>query len=168
MFWVALYLFHPGARRIMRWMIILFLLFSAFAFLGYSRRARADVPVIDIANQLSQAKSLLQDLKSYGTQLEQYANEVRQYEQWVYIGQQLIHDPSLGTFTQLANRLGLDTSVPLNPYAVQGLIAGAGGMRGLNGIMNKIPMLGSLVNTSFTNNQLYNCQTGDPGCQLSQ
>lgn len=168
MFWVALYLFHPGARRAMRVLLLLFLLFSAFAFIGYARRARADVPVIDISNVVAQAKNLLQEVQTYAVQLQQLQTQVQSYMHWVYLGQQLVHDPSLGTFMQLANRLGLNTSVPLNPYAVQGLIAGAGGMRGLNGIMNKIPALGGLVNTSFANNQLYNCQTGDPGCQLSQ
>jgi hypothetical protein len=34
--------------------------------------------------------------------------------------------------------------------------------------MNKIPMLGGLVNSSYTSNQIYNCQTNDPGCQFSQ
>ena len=168
MFWIALYLFHPGMRRVMRWMLLLLLIFAAFAFVGYAKRARAQIPVTDFGNLVAQAKNLLQEVQSYATQLQQLQTEIQSYTQWVYIGQQLIHDPSLGTFSQLANRLGLDTSLPLNPYAVQGLIAGAGGINGLNGIMGKIPLLGGLVNTSFTSNQLYNCQTGDAGCQLSQ
>lgn len=165
MFFLVLWFLFPKA---MRALLYLFLAFALWAFIGYSRCARADVPVIDFANQISQAQNLLQWAKSQLTWVQQLQTEVQSYMQWVYIGQQLIHKPTLGAFTQLADRLGLDTSIPLNPAAVQGLIAGAGGMRGLNGIMGKIPLLSGLVNTSFTNNQLYNCQSGDAGCQLSQ
>jgi len=35
MFWIAVYLFHPGMRRVMRWMGLLFLIFAAFCFIGY-------------------------------------------------------------------------------------------------------------------------------------
>ena len=171
MFWVALYLFHPGARRVMRWMMIAFLAFSMWAFIGYSR-AHAQIPVTDgVLSTITQTlgiQEITNQIKSVTLELQQLQTATQSYMQWVYIGQQLIHDPSLGTFTQLANRLGLDTSLPLNPAAVQGLIAGAGGINGLNGIMGKIPLLGGLVNTSYANNQLYRCQTGDAGCQLSQ
>ena len=144
------------------------LLLATIAALAMCKEVQAQIPVTDVGNLVAQAKNLFQEVQSYAVQLQTLQTEVQSYLQFVYIGQQLVHDPSLGTFTQLANRLGLDTSIPLNPYAVQGLISGAGGINGLNGIMSKVPLLGGLVNTSFANNQLYNCQTGDAGCQLSQ
>ena len=170
MFWLFLWICFP---RAMRWLLLLFLAFAVFAFAGYScRPAHAQIPVTDGAlatiTQTLGIQEITNQIKSVTTELQQLQTSVQSYMQWVYIGQQLIHDPSLGTFTQLANRLGLDTSIPLNPSAIQGLIAGAGGMRGLNGIMGKIPLLGGLVNSSYTSNQLYQCQTGDAGCQLSQ
>jgi hypothetical protein len=39
MFWVALYLFHPGVRRVMRWMMIALLAFSMWAFIGYAGKS---------------------------------------------------------------------------------------------------------------------------------
>lgn len=144
------------------------LLLSTALFLGLATGAHAQIPVTDLGNLLAQGKNLAQELKSWGTQLQQLQTEIQSYQQWVYMGEQLIHAPNIATFMQLANQLGISTSLPLNPSAVQGLIAGAGGIRGVNGLMAAIPQLGNLVNTSYAHNQLYNCQTTDAGCQLAQ
>ena len=53
----------------------------------------------------------------YATQLQQYANELQMFVNFV-------HYPSLGTAMALLSSAGLGNSLPVNPYAVLGLVNG--------------------------------------------
>lgn len=107
--------------------------------------AGATIPVIDTAALAQWATSLFDDARAYALQLQQYLTEVK-----TYIGDQLswvtqasqyatqlqqyanelqmfisfVHNPSLGAAMGLLSAAGLGNTLPVNPYAVVGLVNG--------------------------------------------
>ena len=90
-------------------------------------------PVTDGGNLIAQAKNLLQELKSYATQLEQLQQSPKRHVGGAD-GALFIQDPNLGTAMALMNMVGIDNPLPINPYAVQSLVSGYGGMNSLSGL----------------------------------
>jgi hypothetical protein len=90
--------------------------------------AQAQLAVIDNSNLVAQAKNLLQELKSYATQLQQLEQEIQQVTWLATTAQSMIQNPNLGTVMALMGQLGLTNDLPINPNAVMGLISGYGGI----------------------------------------
>lgn len=130
-------------------------------------RAEAQIPVTDVGNLVAQAKNLLQAVQTYGTELQQLQTQIQSYLQLVYMGENFIHDPTLGAAMALANQLGLGSSIPINPMAIQQLIAGGGGLGGVTGLLGRLNGMGNLVNNSWVNSNVFTCQTADFACQVS-
>jgi hypothetical protein len=148
---------------------------SGIAFIaGAASVARADIPVIDVAALGEWATSLADDAKSYALQLQQeftateeligsqlswvkqaaqYATQLQQYANELQMFMAFVHNPSLGTAMGMLSAAGLGTSLPVNPYAVIGLVNGfeygAGGIPQISGILGSLSgMTGSAYATA--------------------
>ena len=130
--------------------------------------AQAQVLTFDAENAIANAKSLLQELKGYATQLQQLQQEIQQVTWLTTTADSLIQHPNLGAVMQLMNMLGLSSDLPINPYAIQGLVSGYGGTGSINSLVGRLGGLGSLVNTSYQTDSLYRCTTDSFGCQQQQ
>jgi type IV secretion system protein VirB5 len=111
--------------------------------------AHALIVVEDPASILQQVKAYYQDIKSYAlaaqsltTQVQQLATEIEQFNAFV-------HDPTLGAAMAIMNQAGLGNSLPGNPYALQSLTSGYGGL------MGKLGALGNLTNGTYAQNHVY-------------
>ena len=139
--------------------------------------ARADLPVIDMAALAEWAQSLVDDAKAYALQLQQYLTELKTYIgdelSWATQAQQyatqlqqytnelqlfisFVHNPSLGGAMALLSAAGLGNALPVNPYAVLGLVNGfeygQGGIPEISGIMSS---LSGLVGRSYSTAHVY-------------
>lgn len=131
------------------------------AMLGWlhAAGAQAQIPVTDGAANLQLIKTYLQDLKGYATQLQQLQQEVQTAMATVQTVESLVQNPNLGTAMTLMSRVGITNPLPLNPYAVQGLISGRTSPAGLP------TLLSSLVTTQGTTNSIYTCTNGSWACE---
>jgi conjugal transfer/entry exclusion protein len=143
----------------------------------YSAPARADLPVIDFAALGEWVQSIAADAKAYALQLQQYLTQVKQYVgeelSWVTQASQyatqlqqyanelqmylnFVHNPNLGTAMGLLSSAGLGSSLPINPYAVLGLVNGLeygqGGLPEISGILGS---LSGLVSRSYATAHVY-------------
>lgn len=125
--------------------------------------AKADVPVIDPTGLAEWAINIGNQLKSYALQLEAYTVQAKQYvgEQLSWITQgnayatqlqqydnqlqtflNFYHNPSLGAAMGLFSMAGLTSGMPVNPYAVMGLVGGfqygSGGLPQIQGILGSL------------------------------
>ena len=152
---------------------------AAIALLAtvYSAPARADLPVIDFAALGEWVQSIAADAKAYALQLQQYLTQVKQYVgeelSWVTQASQyatqlqqyanelqmylnFVHNPNLGTAMGLLSSAGLGSSLPINPYAVLGLVNGLeygqGGLPEISGILGS---LSGLVSRSYATAHVY-------------
>jgi Type IV secretion system proteins len=139
--------------------------------LGYSTKADADLPVIDTAALGQWAQQLSNDVKSYGTQLQQwatqnlqwlkqvqqYATQVQQYANELTMLENWVHNPTLGEVGSLLNIAGLQNSLPINSGAVFGLLQGSASFTsgGITAITGKLGQLSSIINTSYSANHIY-------------
>jgi hypothetical protein len=138
---------------------------------GYSTTAKADLPVIDTAALGQWAQQLANDVKSYGTQLQQwatqnlqwlkqvqqYATQLQQYANELTMLENWVHNPNLGEVGDLLNMTGLQNSLPINSSAVFGLLQGGTSFTsgGITAITGKLGQLSSIVNTSYSANHIY-------------
>lgn len=121
--------------------------------------ASAQVAVQDNASLFQQLKSYASDLKQYAVALQQLQQQVQTAQSTFQTVQGLIQNPSLGSAMALAGRAGLTSSLPLNPYSVQSLVSGSGGMSGRFGALS------GLMNSSFNSNSVYSCTDNSWACQ---
>lgn len=124
--------------------------------------AHAQVPVTDSGSLIQQLKAYVQDLKGYATQLQQLQQEVQTAETTFQMLNSFVQNPSLGTAMGLMQFAGLGSAIPINPYSVQSLINGQGGLNGTLG------SLSGLVNGSFNTNAVYTCTNTSWACQQQQ
>ena len=135
------------------------------------------IPVIDTAALGEWIISLANDVKAYALQLQQYLTQVKQYvgeelswatqasqyatqlQQYANEAQMLInfvHYPNLGLAMALLSSAGLGNSLPVNPYAVLGLVNGLeygqGGLPEMGGIMSS---LSGMVGRSYETSHVY-------------
>lgn len=130
--------------------------------------ARADLPVVDFGALVGQAKSLLQQAQSYSAQLRQLTQEIQTVTNTAQTVASLAHDPSLGAVMGLAGQLGLSSSMPINPWAVQSLMSGYGGMNTVSGLTGKLSGLGNMINGSYSNDRIYTCTDNSFSCVTQQ
>lgn len=122
-------------------------------------QAQSPIHVLDDSALVQSVKGYLQELKGYATQLQQLQQEVQTTVQTGQMLYSMATDPSLATVMQAANMLGLDPSLPISPYAVQGIIAGRGNIAGLPS------QLSGLINTTSASNNVYTCTDTSWACQ---
>lgn len=138
--------------------------------LGLTQRpASADIPVIDfgaiaesIRQEIAQDKAYLLQAKQYITeqlswakQVEEYAVQVQQYATETEQLLAFVHNPNLGVAMGLLNRIGLGDSLPLNPYAMYGLVNGFGSNGGISSVFGTVRQLSSLSGSSWTTAHVY-------------
>jgi conjugal transfer/entry exclusion protein len=125
------------------------LLAAVAAFALFSGRAHAMITVID-PTEIGQTINLLkQQIQSYATQLQQLQQAAMQVEWTVNTFNSLVEHPNLGAVLGMMNQLGVNDPLPVDPYALQGLINGSGGINGALG------MLSTLSNSSWNANHVY-------------
>lgn len=132
------------------------LLLAATAFTGIgfaSSDAEAQIPVtctscpLEIQEMIRHAKSLVE----WAKQLQEL-QAIYSQGQLVYWAMTNIRD--LGTAVSALQMVGISNPLPVNPYAVQGLMGGYGGTQGMLG------NIGSLFNTNQQNLMVYQCNQG--------
>jgi hypothetical protein len=141
---------------------------SLAAMIAVGSPAHAQIPVTDGANLVAQAKNLLQELKSYATQLQQLQQQVQSVMWAEQTAQSFIQNPNLGSAMALMNMVGIDNPLPINPYSVQSLVSGYGGMNSLSGLTGKLGALNGLVTNSYSSDQIYSCTDGSYACARQQ
>lgn len=118
------------------------LLFIGACALSPFASARADVPVIDGA-------SLVQLVQ----QVQQAAQEIQllqqQLQQVMTIYNAISHVTDLGTAVSALGMLGIQNPLPVNPYSVQSLLSGRGGVTGMSG------SIGTLFNSNWAADHVY-------------
>jgi hypothetical protein len=144
--------------------------------------ARADLPVIDVtaiadavkayALQIQQLateiKTWVTENLSWLTELKELEEDIQMVANLVTMVNNFIHFPSLGTAMGLMNMAGLNLDLPVDPYTVQNLLTGYTGINNLNSMIGKLSSLGSLINTSYSNDHLYSCDDDSFACLQSQ
>ena len=140
------------------------LLIAGVALVALSGTAHAQLAVADIAAEIGISKDTIETIKNGLTELQQLQTEAQQLQQYIWMGENIIHNPVAGTL-QVANMVGLSSALPVNPYAVMSLTSGYGGMNSLTGMLGKASQLGGLVNASFANDSLYHCTTDSFECR---
>jgi hypothetical protein len=131
---------------------------SAVAILGcfWSQAAIADTPVIDFTSIGNELRQIAQAEKGYALQAKQAFTEAQTYYTQAQMLLGFVHDPNLGAAMGLMNMAGLGNSLPVNPYAVQGLVNGfnyrAGGLPAFGGIAGS---LSNLSNASWSTNHVF-------------
>lgn len=118
--------------------------------------ARAQIPVTDLGNlgqQILQYGQMLKDYAQqgldYARQGQQLAQETQMVTNEVAMLNSFVQNPNLGSAMGLMSMAGLENPLPINPYAVQGLLSGQGGISGALG------QLGSLSTGSYNSNLYY-------------
>lgn len=129
--------------------------------------AHADLPVIDITSIIDQLKAYYQQVQQYTTQLQQLQQEVQTATSALTMANNFVRDPSLGSAMGLMSVAGINLDLPINPWAVQSLTSGYGGMNSISGLTGKLSTLGSVVNTSYDNNHIYTCTDNNFACTQS-
>lgn len=124
--------------------------------------AWGQIATIDNSNLIQNIKTYVQDLKSYATQLSQLQQEVQTAETTYQMLNSFVQNPNLGTAMGLMNAAGLGSALPINPYSVQSLVNGAGGLNGTLG------SLSGLLNSSFNTNTVFTCTNQSWACQQQQ
>jgi type IV secretion system protein VirB5 len=133
-------------------------LLAASACLILATPVRAQTAVFDASNLVQQVKDYAQLLKSYGTQLSQLEQEIQTTTTVIAQLNSFVQNPNLGSAMGLMQIAGLGSSIPVNPYAVQSLINGSGGIQGGLG------SLSNLMSGSFATNSVYTCTDNSWAC----
>jgi len=144
------------------------LLVAIIAISTGAQHAHSQMVVTDPGNLVAQAKNLLQELKSYGAELQQLQQTIQEVQWAATTAQSLIQNPNLGQVAGLLGQLGLANDLPINPSAVMGLVQGYGGINGLSSITSAMNSLNGLVNSSWNVDHLYTCTNGSFNCQQQQ
>ena len=138
----------------------------AICLFGLSGQAYAQIPVTDVASIAQQVKAEVQDLKSYALQAQQYVTEAQQLAQMVQEYNSFVADPSLGAAFGIIGQAGLGNDLPVNPASLQSLTSGYS--MSLTGLTGKLAVLGSLSNTAYDQNHVFDCTNGTWACQQQQ
>lgn len=144
---------------------------AAGVLVGLSSRASAGgVPVIDVAalaewaqsiqNQVEQytlqVKQYVGEQLSWAKQLQQYALQMQQYENQLQLFLNFYHNPSLGAAQGILGRVGLGSTLPVNPTSVLGMVNGfqygGGGLARINGLTSQ---LSGLISSSWATSHVY-------------
>ena len=127
---------------------------AAIAVMLEAAPAKAMLPVIDASNVAATLKTYYQQVQSYLTQVQQLAHEIQIAANTANMLNSFVQNPNLGSALGVLNATGVAPPLPVNPYAVQGLLSGQGGVTGALG------NLSALTSGMVGSNQLYPPNTG--------
>ena len=123
--------------------------------------AHAQLATFDASNFAQQLQHYIQMLKDYAQQGQAYERQGQQLQEEIQTLateeqtlQALVQSPNLGSAMGLMNMAGVRNPLPVNPYAVQGLINGQGGISGAMG------NLSAMANSSYASNTYYSSGDG--------
>jgi hypothetical protein len=144
---------------------------------GATAVAKADIPVVDFANIGEWITSLAADAKTYAVELQQelieteeligsqlswvkqaaqYVTQMQQYANELQMFLSFVHNPSLGAAMGMLSMAGLTSGLPVNPYAVIGLVNGleygSGGIPEIEGILGS---LSGLASSAYSASHVY-------------
>jgi hypothetical protein len=111
--------------------------------------AYADVPVFNAAAIGQLISQLKQAGQAYAVQLQQLSQAAQQVEWTASTFRSLVASPSLGMAQVLLNQVGVSNPLPVDPYTVQNLIAGRGGIPGTLGALS------TFANSAAVANRVY-------------
>ncbi len=120
---------------------------SSAALLALPLSARADAPVIDVANIKNQIVEHVETLAKWGAQLS--AMEA-QLQQLMSAYQAITNVRDMGSAMAALNMVGIQNPMPINPYAVQNLISGTGGMSGISSALSGLYTGNASANHVYT------------------
>jgi hypothetical protein len=134
-----------------------------------STPANADIPVVDFAGLAEWAQSIENQIRAYALDVRRFvgeelswATQARQLavesQSYLVAAEQLygfIHYPSLGAFMGILNMAGLGSAMPVNPYAVMGLVNGFHTFGGLPNFAGILGSLASISGGSYAANHVY-------------
>lgn len=115
----------------------------------YGPVAHADVPVFDAAAIGQLISQLKQAGQAYGVQLQQLQQAAQQVEWTASTFRSLVASPNLGVAQVLLNQIGVSNPLPVDPYTVQNLISGQGGIPGTLGALS------TFANSAAASNRVY-------------
>lgn len=131
-----------------------------------SRPAQAQLAVacITCPTEVQTAIRWGQEVVHQGKELAEYGKQLAEAQR-IYFQAKSAYDAitgvrDLGTAVYAMSVLGISNPLPVNPYALQGLMNGSGGASGM------IASLGSLYNGNQTNLAVYDCTSGTVVCDL--
>jgi type IV secretion system VirB5/TraC/TraE/TrbJ family protein len=146
---------------------------AALLLLPVGARAQlvVDAPVQDmqglqsLINDSTELANWVTQLKSWETELadwsRQYGQMAQQITQLVTIGNAVSHVTDIGGAVSALGLVGIQNPLPVNPWAVQSLLAGTNtGLAGIGGT------IGGLVNRSWDANHFYTPVDGSLASQL--
>ena len=116
--------------------------------------AHAAIPTIDVS-EIEQTIALLkQQISAYAVQIQQLEQAAQSVQWAANTFDAFVAHPGLGQAMGLMGQLGISDPLPVNPYAVQSLMNGYGGISGTLG------SLSGLANTSWGTNHVYSSTDG--------
>lgn len=118
-------------------------------------QAQTGIPVVDYLE-------LAQQVKDAAVQLQQLEQAAQQVGWAVNTYNSLVANPNLANAMSLLNLTGVVNALPVNPYALQALISGQGGISGAMG------NLSLLANSAAGINHVYTCTDNTFACQNSR
>lgn len=113
--------------------------------------AAQGIPTYDNANLLARGLEHAATIAKWGQQAEHMVQQIRRAEA-AYDAVTGVRD--LGSAVQAMGVLGIRNPLPINPYAVQGLLNGTGGVSGMTS------NLGGLFTGTLSQNRVYESQGG--------
>jgi type IV secretion system protein VirB5 len=119
------------------------ILLATVAVVAISQPAFAVIPVEDVPSLVQQVKDYAMQVQQWGQQLQGMQQQLQQAQQIYYA---MSHVDNIGSAMGALSALGIQNPLPVNPYAVQGLINGNGNAAGMLG---SLP--GLFTNTGNTN-----------------
>lgn len=126
---------------------------SLLASVAFAAPARAQLSVTDPGSYIIQNLGIANQVKELASWAKQLAQMEAQYQQLVMTYEALAHVTDLGSAVGALGMLGIRNPLPLNPYAVQGLLNGTGGVGGMSA------NIGGLYTGTLSGNQVYQVKT---------
>lgn len=124
-------------------------LLVSVTLLGLHGRAFAQLTVADPGSYVIQKLGIANQIKeiaAWGKQFAQMAAQLQQLESTYYA---MAHVTDLGSAVSALGMLGVRNPLPINPYAVQGLLNGTGGVGGMSS------SIGTMFSGTMAGNEVY-------------
>ena len=126
---------------------------SLLASVALAAPARAQLTVTDPGSYIIQNLGIANQVKELASWAKQLAQMEAQYQQLVMTYEALAHVTDLGSAVGALGMLGIRNPLPLNPFAVQSLLNGTGGVGGMSA------NIGGLYTGTLSGNQVYQVKT---------
>lgn len=123
--------------------------FALLAGIALVSPAHAQWEVTDPGSYIIQNLGIANQVKELAAWAKQFAQLEAQYQQLQMTYYSLAHVTDLGSAVNALGMMGIRNPLPVNPYAVQGLMNGTGGVGGMSA------SIGSMFTGTYAGNQVY-------------